>query len=455
MYRAIVEDLKAWKIDEKRKPLMLQGARQVGKTFLVKKFAEEHYQNFIYVNFEQDPGLHVFFEGKLDPHEILEKLGLYLRKNISPESSLIFFDEIQAMPKAITSLKYFFEEAPEYHLIAAGSLLGVSLGRDVSFPVGKVSFLTLFPMSFYEYLLAAGEGALVEHVQKLKPEDSFESVFHDRLIDHLKRYFFLGGMPEVVAHYLEFQDVRRVRKQQKDILAAYRRDFKKYASRSQAIKNTEVWDTIPRQLSRENKKFKYNEVKANGRASMYDQSLDWLASAGLVHRAYLVERPMLPLSGYADFSKFKVYLHDVGLLGALLGATSKMFVTPGKAFQEYNGAFVENFIAQELRAYGAEDLYYWTSRHEAEVDFLLQVGEDVLPVEVKSGLNRNVKSLRSYEEKYHPKHLVRMSPRNFIRSENFSNLPLYAAFLLKGRLDQLVKENPDAKAEPGLVFVNR
>ncbi|MEL6538288.1 MAG: DUF4143 domain-containing protein, partial [Bacteroidota bacterium] len=303
--------------------------------------------------------------------------------------------------------------------------------------------LTLYPLYFQEYLTAAGEELLVEHLEGLTPGRRLSDAIHNRLMDHLKLYYFIGGMPEAVAHYLHHKDVRAVRKIQVEILSAYRRDFSKYANKTQALKNAEVWDSIPAQLAKEKKKFKYSDVRKNARASMYDQSIEWLSSAGLLHQSLNVNAPKIPLSGYADTSKFKAYMHDVGLLGALLNVASKQFILPNGVFREYNGAFVENFVAQELVAEGQEKLFYWTSKSDAEIDFILDSDDQVFPVEVKSGLNRHKKSLHSYEEKYAPGAVFRLSPRNFDHSGSFYNLPLYATFLLKKWLPLLAAQPPD------------
>ncbi len=432
MQRTIYPKLLAWKDSNRRKPLLLQGARQVGKTYIVEAFGKKEYGSFIKFNFEQNPDLGELFKKNLDPASIIENLSLYHGKKISSHDTLIFFDEIQVVPEVLTSLKYFQEEAPEYHIVAAGSLLGVSIAKESSFPVGKVNFMMLYPMSFCEYLMAFGEELLAEKIQTKKDPEPFLEIIHETLQSHLKKYLYLGGMPEVLQEYKVNGDIAMVREIQNEILEAYSRDFSKYSEKSQAIKNTEFWLSIPRQLAKENKKFKYSAVRKNSRASTFEQTIVWLKEAGLINVVHNISVPKLPLAGYADYAKFKVYLLDCGLLGAMLNISSDIIITGNQLFSEYNGAFIENFVASELTSMGGKELYYWTSRSDAEVDFILQNNQTILPVEVKSGMNRNIKSLRSYADKYQPDRVYRTSPRNFTQDGDFINIPLYCAFLLAG-----------------------
>lgn len=431
MKRIAYNDLISWKNNINRKPLVLQGARQVGKTYLVREFGKREYKNLHYLNFEQDAKLSSLFDSSLTPESIINNISLYFGVKIIAEGALIFFDEVQIAPRVITSLKYFQEQAPEYHIIAAGSLLGVSMGKASGFPVGKVNFMTLFPMSFKEYLIDIGEDLFLESLNSLEKPAPFPDIIHNKMLSHLKMYLFLGGMPEVIKEYGQNRDIQSVRSIQTDILNAYERDFSKYTDKNQAIKTSEFWNSIPGQLARENKKFKYQDIKKTARSNMYEQTIEWLRKSGLVHLAYNVETPKIPLSGYADFSKFKVYMHDVGLLAAKLNISSDQIVMPDALFREFNGAFIENFIAQELASSGKNQLYYWTSRSDAEVDFLLESNQKIFPLEVKSGTSRNTKSLQSYASKYSPDKVFRTSPRNLIQSDNFINLPLYAVNLLE------------------------
>ena len=431
MKRSLYRNLLEWKSNQRRKPLLLQGARQVGKTWLINEFGKTEYKNYIYLNFEQTPNLKTLFSGELSPRKIVDNIGLFLGKKINSDNTLICFDEIQICPAALTSLKYFQELAPEFHIIAAGSLLGVSLGKTSSFPVGKVNFLTLYPLSFAEYLDAIGENLLGEQLLIL---ETLPEILHEKMIELLKMYFFLGGMPEVVSDYIQNRDIKEARKIQNDILKAYQRDFSKYTDPSQAIKVTEIWQSVPFQLAKENKKFTYNDVKNNARSSSYQQSIEWLKNAGLIHIVYQIRAAKLPISGYADYTKFKIYILDTGLLGALLNLSSDIILKPNELFLEYNGAFVENYTCLELLKTIEQDLFYWSSEREAEVDFVFQYENDIYPLEVKSGSNRNTKSLRSYADKYQPKLLLRASPRNFVKSEEFINIPLYGLIGLKSLL---------------------
>ncbi len=430
MKRIAYKNLLEWKVSSNRKPLVLQGARQVGKTYLVDEFGKNEYENYIYLNFEQNNQLLSLFEPSLDPYIIIHSLGLYLGKTISAENTLIFFDEIQIAPRVLTSLKYFQEMAPEFHIIAAGSLLGVSINKQTSFPVGKVSFLTLYPLSFAEFLTANGEELFVKTLEQLTIISPFPDAIHQKMLHYLKLYFYLGGMPEVVKNYIEKRKIEEPREIQKEILNAYERDFSKYADKNQSIKNSEFWNSIPRQLARENKKFKYNEIKKNARAAMYDGAVEWLRKAGLIHLAYNINTPKLPLSAYADFAMFKVYFHDVGLLAAKLNIPSSQIVIPDALFTDFNGAFTENFVAQELICNQNDSIYYWTSNSDAEVDFIIQSDNTIIPLEVKSGTSLNTKSIRSYAEKYKPEVIMRVSPRNLLQSGNFYNIPLYTLSLL-------------------------
>jgi len=430
MKRTAYHRLLEWKNGKNRKPLILQGARQVGKTYLVNMFGENEYENFVSLNFEQDNNLRSLFDQSLDPEVIIRNISIYIGKKIVADDTLLFFDEIQVAPSVLTSLKYFMEQAPQFHVIAAGSLLGISVGKETSFPVGKVNFLTLYPMSFSEYLIAAGEELLFESLQNIESPLPLPEAIHIKLLNLLKIYLYLGGMPEVLRDYFKNKDIASVRIIQKEILEAYKRDFSKYSGKGQAIKTSEFWNSIPRQLAKENKKFKYGDIRKSARASMFEQTIEWLSKAGLIHVVNCLSTPKLPLQAYADYSKFKVYLHDVGLLAAELNISSELIISPTAIYSEFNGAFIENFIAQELRYYGYDKLFYWTSKSDAEVDFILERANQIYPVEVKSGLNRNIKSLRSYANKYKPSILFRVSPRNFVQSDDFINIPLYATNLL-------------------------
>jgi uncharacterized protein len=435
MERLIYSELKKWKNDPKRKPLLLQGARQIGKTFIINQFGKSEYENYIRLNFEEDENLKHIFNSTLDPFQIINQLGLYLNKKIEPENTLLFFDEVQVLPKAITSLKYFYENAPQFHIIAAGSLLGVSMRKSTGFPVGKVNFLTMFPMSFLEYLMAMNENLLIDELLNIKDFTAFSEILHEKMLNLMKMYLFLGGMPEVVQQYIDNQDIVAVRKIQNEILQSYQKDFSKYAEPKEAIKIAEIWRSIPYQLAKENSKFLYSEVKKKARSSHFEQTIDWLKNAGLIHIVNELRAAKLPLGGYADLGKFKLYLLDTGLLGAMLGLTPEIILRPDDLYKEYNGAFIENYACLELVKLLQSEVFYWTSGNEAEVDFVLQYNNDIVPIEVKSGSNKNTQSLRVFESKNKTKYLFRTSPRNLVKSEKFINLPLYRLFALKEILD--------------------
>ena len=429
MKRTLYEDLITWKNSDRRKPLLMQGARQVGKTWLINEFGNAEYSDYIYLNFEENPNLQTLFAGEKKPEKIISNISLAIGRKINSNDTLLCFDEIQIAPEVLTSLKYFYEQTPEYHIIAAGSLLGVSIGKQGSFPVGKVNFITLYPLSYIEFLIAMGEELMADKLLSMDKPEPLPDILHEKMLEHLKMYLYLGGMPEVLQDYLDNQDIASVRKIQIEILEAYQRDFSKYTDKIQTIKTSELWNSIPQQLAKENKKFKYSDIRKHTRAATFEQTIEWLKMAGLVHVVYNISVPKLPLAGYADYSKFKIYLHDTGLLAAMLNISSEIIVEPTKIFSEYNGAFIENYVAQQLVTHGHKELFYWTSKSDAEVDFTLQIRDDIFPVEVKSGTSKNLKSLRSYADKYNPKLIYRVSPRNFIQSGDFINIPLYACFL--------------------------
>lgn len=431
MKRYLYKELREWKASKRRKPLLLQGARQVGKTWLISEFGNNEYDDFIYLNFEQNPSLRNLFLDTLQPTQIIENIALYIGRKIESSGTLVCFDEIQTAPEVLTSLKYFYEQAPDFHIIAAGSLLGVQVNKSTSFPVGKVSFLTLYPLSFSEYMEASGESLLIQRLHNVESGDEvLPDVLHEKVLRFLKLFLFLGGMPEVVQYYLDHKDIEEARNIQLEIVESYQRDFSKYTLASDAVKLSELWRSIPYQLAKENKKFKYSDVRKKSRASMFEQSIEWLRSAGLIHVTNHIRSPKLPLIGYADYTKFKVYVLDTGLLGAMLKISSKTILEPGKLFSEYNGAFTENYVATEFVKNGFGELFYWTSNSAAEVDFVLQINQSVIPFEVKSGLNKKTKSLKSYVDKYTPALQFRISPRNYIQSGKFINLPLYQLFAL-------------------------
>lgn len=412
------------------------GARQVGKTFVLKQFGASEYEDYIYLNFEDNPRLCQLFESSLKPKDILKALQIEMETQIHPGKTLIIFDEIQECPNALNSLKYFCEEAQEQHVIAAGSLLGVKLKHTKGFPVGKVNFLKLFPLSFMEFLEAIQAVQLKEYLEQIKIIDPLPSLLHEKLLQHFREYLFIGGMPEAIVEYNTSQDFSKVREVQQAVLNAYSLDFAKHAPRDQVMRILQVWNSLPSQLSKENKKFIYSVVREGGRAKEFEIALQWLLEAGLIHKVNHISTPKIPINAYSQSNIFKVYLVDVGLLGAMSDLSAKAILYENQLFQEFKGALVENYVAQEL-AIQQEHLYYWSSEGTAELDFVLQEDNSIYPLEVKSGNSSKKKSLQVYNEKYRPELLIRTSPMNLKRDDKLLNCPLY----LIGELQQLLKQN--------------
>lgn len=431
MERKIYKDLLAWKNSADRKPLILQGARQVGKTYIVNYFAGKEYSNSVYCNFEKDDGLRDFFHD-LTPEKIIKKLSLYKRKEIFQGNTLIIFDEIQACPEAITSLKYFNEEANEYHIIALGSLLGVSVNRgNFSFPVGKVQFMTLYPLDFEEYLMARGEDGLIELIRECYENDTpLDSAFHERALDYYKEYLFVGGMPEAVEEYGKNHNLELVRIIQQTILESYQNDMGKYNRQSEIPKTRIVYKNISTQLAKENRKFQYKSIKHGGRASEFENAIEWLCLAGIASQNYRIEQIMLPLNAYRSLSDFKFYMNDVGLCGASQDIHFEDIVGENPLLDNFKGGLTENYVFNQLTENGLS-LYYWTSGCQAEVDFITRIGEDIIPVEVKAKINNRARSLGVYVERYKPSYAIRISQKNFGFENGIKSVPLYATFCVK------------------------
>ena len=433
MKRDTYQALVSWKASERRKPLLLKGARQTGKTYLLQEFGRKEYNQVHYFNFEERPQLGQFFEKSLDPQRILSDLAIYSKSEIRPEKDLIIFDEIQTCNAALNSLKYFQEKAPGYHLAAAGSLLGVKLSSPGSFPVGKVNFLDLHPLTFLEFLDALGESRyrkVLEDTQDLVP---YAKPFHEELIDLLHQYYFVGGMPEAVKCYAERRNPEEVRQIQREVIDSYVLDFAKHVPTSDIPKLTLIWNSLPAHLARENQKFIFSAVKKGARAREYENAIVWLEDAGLIHRASAVKKSRFPLKHYADRDCFKVYVLDVGLLGAMAQTPTTAVVERYRLFEEYKGALAENYVAQELIAYlGSEKLYYWRSEGgKAEIDFLIELEDHIYPLEVKSGVNPRSRSLGSYASQFAPHFAIRSNLLNLKRDGKTRNLPLYAISLLR------------------------
>lgn len=431
MERKIYSDLLKWKQSSDRKPLILQGARQVGKTYIVNYFAGKEYANSVYCNFEKDRGLHEFFLD-LSPRNIIKKLSLYKRREIIPGSTLIIFDEIQACPEAITSLKYFQEEANEYHIIALGSLLGVSVNRgSFSFPVGKVQFMTLYPLDFEEYLMARGEDGLIGLIHECFASDKpLDHAFHNRALDYYKEYLFVGGMPEAVEEFGKNRNPELVRVIQQTILESYHNDMGKYNKQTEIPKTRIVYKSISTQLAKENRKFQYKNVKQGGRASEFEGAIEWLCLSGIAGQLYRIEQIMLPLNAYRSLSDFKFYLNDVGLCGASQDIHYEDIQGENPLLDNFKGGMTENYVFTQLIANGL-GLYYWTSGNQAEVDFITRIGDGIVPIEVKAKINNRSRSLGIYMDRYHPSYAIRISQKNFGFENGIKSVPLYAIFCIE------------------------
>jgi uncharacterized protein len=422
MYQKLIE----WKSLKDHKPLLMQGARQTGKTYILKEFGIKEYKNLVYCNFEEEPQLSEFFTRDLRPDRILEFLSLYKKVPIEPETSLLFFDEIQFSNNALNSLKYFHEEASQYDIVAAGSLLGVKLSVPKSFPVGKVTMLSLFPMTFPEFLSAIGETRYRSLLEGLTVPEPLPVPIHEELVGLLKSYYFVGGMPEAVALYAETRSFERVRAVQNDILKEYVLDFAKHTPANDIPKLSILWDSIPAHLARENKKFIFSAISKSARGREYENALRWLSDAGLIHIAYAVESAQQPIAGFAERNTFKVYMLDVGLLACLGRIAPDTLIKGNEMFTTYHGAFVENYMAQQLVSLG-RPLYYWKKKgNGAEIDFLYEHGASIVPLEVKAGINPKSKSLQTYNARYKPKVLLRSSLLNLKKDGHILNVPLYA-----------------------------
>lgn len=425
MDRKIMKKLIEWKNSKTRKPLILRGARQVGKTYILKQFGNENYEGVAYFNFDHDVELYHLFDETKDPHRILEQLAFIYGKAILPEKTLIIFDEIQECPNALNALKYFNEEANEYHIACAGSLLGIRLSHT-SFPVGKVDFLDMYPMTFTEFLKADNCNNLVEYMESIQNPQNIPDIFFSRLEEKLKAYFIIGGMPEVVNSWTTEKDVEKVNQIQQNILIAYESDFSKHTTNVEANKISIIWNSLPSQLAKDNKKFLYQVAKDGARARDYEDALNWLKDANLIYKIYNNKAPKLPLDAYRDLSAFKIYANDIGLLRRMTNLDSKIVVEGSKIFEEFKGALTENYILQMLSSLKFNPNYYaFDNRYE--IDFMIQYKNEVIPIEVKSNENVNNTSLKVYNERYKPTKRVRFSMRNLQQDDNLINIPLFIA----------------------------
>lgn len=435
MYRVAIAELYKWKESRHRKPLIIQGARQVGKTWLMKEFGCQAYADTVYINFDSNSRMAELFASDLDTDRLVMGIELYAGRKITPDSTLLIFDEIQEVPRALSSLKYFCENAPQYHIVCAGSLLGIALHEGTSFPVGKVDFLPLYPLSFKEFLMAvAGERfAGLLNYRDFQMIASFKQTY----IDALKQYFFIGGMPEAVQSFVEERDFNAVRNIQKRILAAYEQDFSKHAPIEIVPKIRMIWNSIPSQLARENKKFVYGLVREGGRAKEYEAAIMWLCDCGLVHKVSRVNASGIPLKAYEDLKAFKLFMVDVGLLGCMTGLRQRTLLDGNALFTEFKGALTEQYVCQQLKTVGDLTVFYYTNdRSSCEIDFVVDTGEQIVPIEVKAEINLKAKSLKTYREKFSPELSVRTSMADYKREDWLLNLPLYAVEEICNCLEQ-------------------
>jgi len=425
MYRIAMEQLNKWKKKKNKKPLIIRGARQVGKTWLMKSFGAEAYQDSVYISFDNNQRMQELFSADLNVERLVMGLELYVGHKINPENTLIIFDEVQEVPNALTSLKYFNENAPHYQIICAGSLLGVALHHGTSFPVGKVEFLDLYPLSFTEFMLAMGKE---QFVSLLKEGDyAMASTFKQEYIDLLKYYYYVGGMPEVVLNFADHKDFNEAREIQQRILAAYEQDFSKHAPNEVVPRIRMLWNSIPAQLTKENKKFIYGLIKEGARAKEYELAMLWLIDCGLVHKVHRITTPNLPLKAYEDLKAFKLFIVDVGLLSCMVRLRQDTLLNGNELFKEFKGALTEQYVLQQLKILKNMETYYWTNdQGSAEIDFVLDNGTDIIPLEVKAEVNLQAKSLKTYRDKFHPGTSVRTSMADYKDEDWLVNLPLYA-----------------------------
>lgn len=425
MERKLIAQLVKWKEKENRKPLILKGVRQCGKTYLLKEFGTRYYDSCAYFNFEENDALKTVFEKDYDTSRILFELGLYFGKTIEPGKTLIILDEIQECGRAITAMKYFCENASDYHIVCAGSLLGIALQNQLSFPVGKVDFLTLYPMSFSEFLRATAPEMLADFVDNFKKGNNVPTIIGERLATFLRQYYVTGGMPEVVQAWCNNHNIEQVEAIQQAIINSYELDFAKHAPTKEFPKLTAIWRSIPEQLAKENTKFIFSHVKKGWRSKDLEDALEWLISAGLVYKVSKIEKPFMPLSSYADDTSFKLYMSDVGLLRKLSKLPYEIVLDSTPTYREFKGSMTENFVLCELLKSVDDTAYYWSSGNTAEVDFIIQDKTEIIPIEVKSERNVKARSLAEYRKKYNPKYAVKTSMKHDTDGVEVLNIPLY------------------------------
>lgn len=423
MERELFTKLERWMNKKNRKPLIIQGARQVGKTWIMKEFGARFYENTVYINFDNNKAMKDVFDLDFDLKRILSAIKIEYGKSFQAENTLIIFDEIQEAPKALASLKYFYENAPQYSIIAAGSLLGVALHQGTSFPVGKVDFLKLCPMSFNEFILAVGEKGVHEALRSQDYE--LINAYAGKYTDLLKKYYYVGGMPEVVQTYIDSDDLFEVREIQNNLLQYYEEDFSKHAPKEVVPRIMMVWNSIPSQLAKENRKFMYGALREGARAKDFELAIQWLEDAGLILKSYRVSKPDIPLIAYMEMNSFKMFMFDVGLLTAKVGLSARLLLEGSRIFEEFKGALTEQYVAQELHAAGYPLYYFATARSTGKIDFMLQGDLDCVPIEVKAEQNLRARSLRAFCDKYRPGMAIRSSMSNYKQEDWLTNVPLY------------------------------
>ena len=434
MYREAIQRLKLWKETPNRKPLILRGARQVGKTWLMKEFGKLYYQRCAYVSMDENERMQEVFRDAFDINRIIEMLEIEVGFKINQKDTLIIFDEVQEIPRALKALKYFQETAPEYHIIAAGSLLGIALHEGTSFPVGKVDFCDLYPLTFREFLLACGEEKLVEILDR--NDLGAMHIVKTKYKDYLKYYYYIGGMPEAVLEFITNRDMKSVRNVQNRLLYAYENDLSKHAPKEIVTRIRMLWNSIPAQLAKENKKFIYGLIREGARAKEYEVAITWLMDVGLVYKINRVKKPDFPLRAYQDFSAFKLFVVDIGLLGAMSRLNPKIILEGNRLFEEFKGALTEQYVLQQLITEPENDIFYWSAENAtSELDFLIQTDEYIIPLEVKAEENLQAKSLKVFTQKYGVKNAVRVSMSEFREQDWLVNIPLYNI----GNFNQYIK----------------
>lgn len=421
--RNALQDLVNWKSSEERKPMVLKGARQVGKTWLMKEFGKRYYKNFVYFNFDEEDELKSIFETNKNPHRIIELLSMIAGEKILPEETLVIFDEIQECPEALNTLKYFREKANEYHVIAAGSLLGTLLAKPKSYPVGMVNLLDIYPLTFDEFLDATDPG-LFAYYDSIQKEQQLEEIFHNRLLEAYNNYLIIGGMPECVASWVKYKDPAKISQIQRELIAVYENDFSKHNGKVNSGRILMVFRSIVSQLAKPNEKFMYGAVREGGRARDFEEAIEWLVSAGMLNRVYNVAKIEHPLAAFDKLDQFKLFVFDTGLLKHMAGIDNSAILL--KTEYQFKGPLTENFVLQQLRGqFEVEPRYYADSK--SEIDFILQYGTEIIPVEAKGGEDKSAPSFKKYISDHHPEHAIRFSKRGYRKDGAITNLPLYLA----------------------------